>query len=112
FLAKLNESALAPGLEFVLPTEAQWEYACRAGTSTCWHSGDQEDSLPNCAWFRRNASGKTHPVGKLRSNGFGLHDMHGNVSEWCADRYSEDYYAKSPIDDPPGHSTSGGRAIR
>jgi formylglycine-generating enzyme required for sulfatase activity len=112
FLAKLNELASAEEMTFALPTEAQWEYACRAGTTTFWHSGDSEAALREHGWFETKSYGKTHPVGKLRPNGFGLHDMHGNVSEWCSDWYSADYYANSPEDDPSGPLTGSDHPIR
>ena len=88
--------------KYYLPTEAQWEYTCRAGTDTFWHSGNEEVSLGAYAWFEKNANGKTHLVGQLRPNAWGLHDMHGNVWEWCADRWQEDYYSLSPLLDPIG----------
>lgn len=95
-----------------LPTEAQWEYACRAGTSTKWCSGDDESSLGGHAWYRRNSNNRTHPVGQKRPNAWGLHDMHGNVWEWCADWYDEGYYRNSPTDDPAGPSSGSGRVNR
>ena len=105
FLAKLNASALVSGIEFALPTEAQWEYACRAGTTTTWHSGESDESVRQYGWFNANAEGKTQRVGQLPANSFGLHDMHGNVWERCADWHAVDYYAKSPVNDPQGPAT-------
>jgi formylglycine-generating enzyme required for sulfatase activity len=72
-----------------LPTEAEWEYACRAGSSTGWSMGDAEDLVPRYAWFLDNASGKMHPVGSLRPNDWGLFDLHGNAWEWCQGRFSD-----------------------
>jgi serine/threonine protein kinase/formylglycine-generating enzyme required for sulfatase activity/tetratricopeptide (TPR) repeat protein len=104
-LAKLNEGQSAGRMTFMLPTEAQWEYACRAGTSTYWHSGDAEEDLQQYAWYHANSGGTSHPVGQLRPNPFGLYDLHGNVREWCADSYAGNAYAKAPRDDPRGASS-------
>lgn len=76
-----------------LPTEAEWEHACRAGSSTPWSYGDDPDGLAKVAWFADNADDTTHPVGELAANAFGLFDMHGNVSEWVIDQLSADGYA-------------------
>jgi formylglycine-generating enzyme required for sulfatase activity/serine/threonine protein kinase len=100
------------GVRFVLPTEAQWEYACRAGTTTAWQGGDTKTTLKAYGWYNVNSAGATHPVGRLRANAFGLYDMHGNVYEWCLDRYAPDYYAGSPESDPPGAATGAGRVYR
>ncbi len=84
-----------------LPTEAEWEYACRAGGRGDYDFGAAA-KLGQYAVFAENSSQQTHPVGTKRPNGWGLHDMYGNVSEWCHDVYAEDYYAKSPDTDPRG----------
>jgi formylglycine-generating enzyme required for sulfatase activity len=112
FVAKLNESSKAQRMKFGLPTEAQWEYACRAGTTTLWHCGDDEAKLQEYAWFNANSGGSTHPVGELLANAFGLSDTHGNVWEWCADWYATDYYAQSPPNDPSGRSAGLDRVFR
>ena len=78
-----------------LPTEAEWEYTCKAG-------GPSEIGLADSAWFKQNAGDKTQTVGTKKPNAWGLYDMHGNVSEWVADWYSADYYESSPADDPQG----------
>ncbi len=106
FLAKLNKKCATAGMRFTLPTEAQWEYACRAGTTTRYGFGDDEAKLGDYAWFSDNSEKKTHPVGQKIPNAWGLHDMHGNVWEWCADWFWEDYYKRSPTNDPTGPSGS------
>jgi formylglycine-generating enzyme required for sulfatase activity len=85
-----------------LPTEAEWEYACRAGSTADYGFGNDPRSLKDHAWHADNAAKKTHAVRQKRPNAWGLHDMHGNVAEWCNDRYSEQYYASSPPENPPG----------
>ena len=88
-----------------LPTEAEWEYACRAGSETDYWSGSTDEDLNRVAWHAGNSEGNTHPVGGKEANGFGLYDMHGNVAEWCWDWYDPAYYATSPASDPEGPAT-------
>ena len=87
---------------FRLPTEAEFEYACRAGTKTKYWSGDSYEDLCRVAWFQANSGSKTHPVGTKPSNPWGLCDTHGNVWEWCNDWYMENYYLISPELNPKG----------
>ena len=80
------------GHQYRLPTEAEWEYACRAGSATEYCFGDDESELGDYAWYSDNSDEQPHPVGKKKPNAFGLHDMHGNVMEWVIDGYTEDGY--------------------
>jgi len=95
-----------------LPTEAEWEYACRAGTTTSYSYGDDPRELSRYAWFIPNAGHKTQKVGRRRPNPWGLYDMHGNVAEWCHDYYLEDYYRNSPERNPAGPDKGKLRVIR
>ena len=94
-----------------LPTEAEWEYSCRAGTTTTYYSGDSEADLGRVAWYSENSTGMTHPVGQKEPNAFGLYDMHGNVWQWCQDWYAEDYYGKAPAEDPQGPEQGAFRVL-
>ena len=91
-----------------LPTEAEWEYACRAGTTTAYNTGDMISD--NTGWYNANSRSKTHEVGLKPANAWGLYDMHGNVREWCWDWY--DYYSSSPSSNPIGPNTGSGRVGR
>ena len=99
-----------------LPTEAEWEYACRAGSTARFSFGDSEKELFKYAWYAETSKDSTHTtadsVKSLKPNAFGLYDMHGNVLEWCGDWFSEHYYANSPPLDPPGAATGSLRVIR
>jgi formylglycine-generating enzyme required for sulfatase activity len=114
--------------KYRLPTEAEWEHACRAGTKTRWYSGDDEASLKDVANIADAALKKalpvgdahpwndgyafTAPVGRFMPNAFGLYDMHGNAWEWCQDWYDPDYYKKGPREDPEGPVAGGTRVLR
>jgi len=87
-----------------LPTEAEWEYACRAGSKTKYFFGDSPSRYGDYAWFKDNDGGKSHPVGQKKPNPWGLYDIYGNVVERVSDRFAKDYYAKSPKEDPTGWS--------
>ena len=89
-----------------LPTEAEWEYAARAGTDGDYEFGSA-DRLRQYAWFGENGDQKTHPVGQKKANRWGIHDLYGNVSEWCEDVYSPTYYQGSPSADPTGPPNTG-----
>ena len=100
----------AAGNVYRLPTEAEWEYACRADTTTNYSSGDDSDSLFDHAWYKANSGGVTHPVGDKQANDWGLHDMHGNVWEWCQCYYGD--YPRGEVTDPTGPATGPLRSIR
>jgi len=114
FCRRLSEDPKekAAGAVYRLLTEAEWEHACRAGTTTRYSFGDDAGILDQYAWWAKNSRGSTQPVGQLRPNAFGLFDMHGNVWEWCADWHAGDYYAKSSPDDPTGPDSGSSRVLR
>ena len=102
------------GESFRLPTEAEWEYACRAGSQSRFYFGDDPaySMIEQYAWCSKNSDSETHPVGQKKPNSFGLYDMHGNVWEWCSDYYAADYYHDSVSIDPIGALYGKSRVIR
>jgi formylglycine-generating enzyme required for sulfatase activity len=113
FCRKLSQQE---GKTYRLPTEAEWEYACRPGTTTRLSFGDNHELLGDYAWFLGNTSAVgekySQPVGKKKPNPWGLYDMHGDVWEWCSDWYAKDYYSNSPSVDPKGPSSGDKRSLR
>jgi len=107
FCRKLSEKT---GKTVGLPTEAQWEYACRAGSKTRFSFGDSDKGIANYAWHAANATGTPHPVGQKKPNAWGLYDMHGNVWEWCADWYGPS--SKEGAADPQGPASGDQRVLR
>ncbi|MBO4545846.1 MAG: formylglycine-generating enzyme family protein, partial [Verrucomicrobia bacterium] len=121
FCAKLTEiekaaGRLPSGYEYTLPTEAQWEYACRAGTTTALNSGKNLSDAEKCpemdevGWYSYNSNRTTHLVGQKQPNAWGLYDMHGNVFEWCLDWYGD--YPTTAVIDPTGPDTGSKRVLR
>jgi formylglycine-generating enzyme required for sulfatase activity len=99
-----------PLMQPALPTEAQWEYACRAGSTSVYCFGDSEEELKKYAWYDKNSRSKTHVVGAKLPNAWGLYDVHGNVWEWCQDWYGE--FTKASVTDPVGPPKGTARVIR
>jgi formylglycine-generating enzyme required for sulfatase activity len=100
------------GRKYRLPTEAEWEYACRAGSQGTYHFGRDAEDLGSYAWYQENAEEQTHPIKQKRPNEWKLHDMYGNVWEWCEDCYDPNYYRHSPAKDPLCAAPSGQRVLR
>jgi formylglycine-generating enzyme required for sulfatase activity len=91
------------GKKYRLPTEAEWEYCCRAGKAGARYCfGNKDERLENYAWYKDNSDGRAQRVGQLSPNAWGLYDMHGNAWEWCQDNFDQNYYRNSPVKDPPG----------
>ncbi len=107
-----NRLARATGRHYTLPTEAQWEYACRAGNAARWCFGDDEDLLDQYAWHFDNAGKTTHPVAQKKPNPWGLFDTHGNVWEWCRDWFDEYFYSHTPRRNPQGPVSGSMRVLR
>ncbi len=110
-LSELSDEQ-ADGRRYRLPTEAEWEYACRAGSKTAFSFGSNATDLGSHAWYAANSNDMTHAVGGKKPNAFGLYDMHGNVEEWCSDWYDAKYYASSPATDPRGPDSGSLRVFR
>ena len=113
----LYKRQLPEGYKFALPSEAQWEYACRAGTTSDLNNGrniisgtGKSDSLDEVAFYIQNSDDRTHPVGKKKPNAWGIYDMHGNVCEWCEDIY--DYYPERDVTDPTGPESGSYHVLR
>jgi formylglycine-generating enzyme required for sulfatase activity len=107
-----DANAYSEWLKMMLPTEAEWEYACRAGSSGEYCFGNNEGELREYAWFQSTGSNITHPVGMKISNKWQLFDMHGNAYEWCNDWYGNDYYRISPTNNPAGPPGGVERVLR
>ena len=108
FIRKLNSKE--GGSKYRLPTEAEWEYACRAGSKTMFCFGDSDSRLGDYAWYSNNSSSKTHSVAQKKPNAWGLYDMQGNVREWCQDWYGD--YPSGHVRDPEGPSSGSDRVER
>jgi formylglycine-generating enzyme required for sulfatase activity len=107
FCQKLSERT---GQRYDLPTEAEWEYACRAGTTTKYYTGDSDNALARAGWYVVNSGKTTHPGGQKEGNSFGLYDMHGNVWEWCRDWYGA--YSSQSQSNPTGPGSGSFRVLR
>jgi formylglycine-generating enzyme required for sulfatase activity len=105
-----EELSKKEGKTFRLPTEAEWEYACRAGTTTRYSFGDKDEELADYAWFDGNSGNRPHPVAQKKPNGWGLYDMHGNAEEWCMDWIGK--YPSGAVTDPTGAPNGDYHVVR
>ncbi len=111
FLPRINRRA-PEGFRFRLPTEAEWEYACRAGTATPFYTGRTTADVARAAWYLFSSGRRVHPVGRKAPNPWGLYDMHGNVSEWCWDAFDPNFYLEGDFENPWCRAPVGRRVIR
>ncbi len=113
YRADVDSWLILPGKNgYRLPTEAEWEYVCRAGTTTPYSFGDDVALLEQYGWYYKNAGDRSHAVGTLLPNGFGLYDMYGNLYEWCQDYWDEKWYEKTSSNDPNGPFSGSNRVLR
>jgi len=108
FIRRLNQQEQTN--KYRLPTEAEWEYACRAGSATKYSAGDSDELLGDYAWYEKNSGRRTHPVAQKKPNAWGLYDTHGNVWEWCQD-WQDDYPARA-VTDPKGPLSGQHKVMR
>jgi formylglycine-generating enzyme required for sulfatase activity len=108
FIRRLNQTEREN--KYRLPTEAEWEFACRAGSTMIYSFGNNEDELGDYAWYEQNSGRQPHPVAQKKPNAWGLYDMHGNVSEWCQDWHDD--YPSGTVTDPKGPSFGQHRVMR